>query len=97
MADSIDLKLVSTHSFLSLSRENPPSAIVRYTIDGESPFEEKMLLSSGNMRLPLSSDMTLRITQALQKGKSIEISVDDLTVTIYPEEFPKIYEKFTRS
>lgn len=97
MSNTIDLALVSSQYPISPSSFNPPSATVHFDISGAPPFEVSVPLCKGNMRLHFNAETTSRITEALREGRSIDIFVDDLSVTVHPEQFAKIYEKFMGS
>lgn len=94
IGDAVDLVLSLIQFEITPTEENPAVATVRFSIDNESPFEERAPLCLGNMRLRLSEKTASKVIKALQEGKKIEICIDDVTETVYPESFAKTYEKF---
>lgn len=97
VASGIHLTLNCKQFAISPSQVDPPAVRVRFVIEDAPPFEEMALLGAGRMRLRLSLETAYLVTKGLQEGKKIDILVDDMAGTIYPERFEKIYEQFTGS
>jgi hypothetical protein len=92
---AVELFLNLNQFTIDPSPDDRSSAQVRLTIGDESPFEEKVPLLEGNMRLRFSEETASRITRALQEGKKVAILVDGFEEIFQPEWFSKRFEQLT--
>ncbi len=86
-------------AFLNLTQfrlkpsEEGDTVKVLINIGGEL-FEESSPLLEGRMRIRLSEEITLRMTEGLQDGKKISILVDGFEETLEPDQFASHFDRF---
>lgn len=83
-------------SFLSLTQFwfQPPIVKARFLL-GETALEESLPVLEGSMRLRMPPKLTEQLIAALREGKKVSILVDGFEETLFPDQFSKLYEKFT--
>jgi len=73
------------------------SVLVKFAIEGEPSFEQRLPLREGRMRLHIPATAQEKIAAALSDGKEITVHVDDLHETFRPDYFSYLYDQFNSS
>lgn len=89
MGSQVDLFLISKHFPFH-------SEWVTFQVDQEPPFEAKLFLFEGRMKMKVPTEIVSKLIGTLQDEKKVDILVDGMKETLRPHFFIEAYAQFMK-